>query len=58
MTTRKLWFGFIAVMVISFAVLLWFGKEIYLQAPPVPEKALGATFSALEVVPLVLMVRT
>ncbi|MFN8240383.1 MAG: nitric-oxide reductase large subunit [Bacteroidales bacterium] len=38
MKTRRLWFGFIAVMVISFGVLLWFGKEIYRQAPPIPEK--------------------
>jgi nitric oxide reductase subunit B len=40
MTTRKLWIGFIAVMAISFAVLLYFGKEIYRQAPPVPAKVI------------------
>ncbi len=40
MTTRKLWFGFIAVMVISFSVLLYFGREIYRQAPPVPQKVI------------------
>jgi nitric oxide reductase subunit B len=38
MTTKKLWIGFLAVMVISFAVLLFFGREIYKQAPPVPDK--------------------
>ena len=38
MTTKKLWIGFIAVMVISFSVLLYFGREIYKQAPPVPLK--------------------
>jgi len=38
MTTKKLWFGFIAVMVLSFSVLLYFGREIYKQAPPVPVK--------------------
>jgi len=38
MTTRKLWIGFIVVMVVSFSVLLYFGREIYRQAPPVPEK--------------------
>jgi nitric oxide reductase subunit B len=38
MNTKKLWFGFIAVMVISFGVLLYFGREIYRQAPPIPEK--------------------
>ena len=38
MNTKRLWSAFIAVMVISFAVLLYYGKEIYRQAPPVPEK--------------------
>lgn len=38
MRTKKLWLGFIAVMVISFAVLLYYGYEIYRQAPPIPEK--------------------
>ena len=41
MKTRKLWFGFIAVMTISFAVLLYFGREIYRQAPPVPVKVVS-----------------
>jgi nitric oxide reductase subunit B len=38
MKTKKLWFGFIAVMVLSFSVLLYFGREIYKQAPPIPVK--------------------
>jgi len=38
MTTRKLWLGFIAVITISFGVLLYYGREIYREAPPVPEK--------------------
>jgi nitric oxide reductase subunit B len=41
MTTKKLWIGFIAVMVISFSVLLFFGREIYKQAPPIPVKVIG-----------------
>ncbi|MFZ4400054.1 MAG: nitric-oxide reductase large subunit [Bacteroidales bacterium] len=40
MTTKKLWVGFIAVMVISFAVLIYYGIEIYKQAPPIPEKVI------------------
>ena len=40
MNTKKLWLGFIAVMVISFAVLLYYGREIYRQAPPIPEKVI------------------
>lgn len=38
MKTRKLWFGFIVVMAVSFAVLLFFGREIYRKAPPIPEE--------------------
>ncbi len=38
MTTRKLWIAFIGVMVISFAVLGYFGREIYRKAPPIPAK--------------------
>jgi nitric oxide reductase subunit B len=40
MNTRKLWFGFLAVMTISFAVLLYYGREIYRQAPPVPDQVI------------------
>ena len=38
MKTRRLWIGFIAVMVISFSVLGYYGAEIYHKAPPIPEK--------------------
>ncbi len=36
MSTKKLWIGFIAVMVICFGVLGYFGYELYLQKPPIP----------------------
>ncbi len=38
MKTRTLWISFTAVMILSFGVLLFFGREIYRQAPPIPEK--------------------
>ena len=38
MKNFRLWFAFVAVIVISFAVLGYFGMEIYHQAPPIPEK--------------------
>lgn len=41
MSIRKLWIGFIAVMVISFAVLGYYGVEIYHKAPPIPEKVVS-----------------
>jgi nitric oxide reductase subunit B len=47
MKTKNLWFGFLAVITISFAVLLYYGKEIYRQAPPVPEKVMTADGTVL-----------
>ncbi|MDF1576246.1 MAG: nitric-oxide reductase large subunit [Bacteroidales bacterium] len=41
MNTKKLWMGFILVMVVSFGILGWFGREIYREAPPIPEKIVG-----------------
>ncbi|KAF0236390.1 MAG: hypothetical protein FD181_2827 [Prolixibacteraceae bacterium] len=38
MNAKKLWLGFIAVMVISFGILLYYGREIYREAPPIPDK--------------------
>ena len=38
MKNTKLWAIFILVLVASFGVLGWFGHEIYLQAPPIPDK--------------------
>ena len=38
MKTKRLWTGFILVMVISFGILGFFGNEIYRKAPPIPEK--------------------
>ena len=42
MNTRKLWLGFLAVMTISFAILLYYGMEIYRQAPPIPDRVITA----------------
>jgi len=36
-STRKLWQGLGVVFVLSFAVLGWLGREIYLAAPPIPK---------------------
>ena len=47
MNAKKLWFGFIAVMVISFGVLLYYGREIYRQAPPIPDKVVTTDGSVL-----------
>ncbi|MFZ0454529.1 MAG: nitric-oxide reductase large subunit [Ignavibacteriaceae bacterium] len=38
MNYKKLWIGFIAVLVLSFAGLGYMGVEIYQQSPPIPNK--------------------
>ncbi|MDT3739460.1 MAG: nitric-oxide reductase large subunit [Candidatus Kapabacteria bacterium] len=38
MEYRKLWLALTGVIVISFAVLLYYGSEIYREAPPIPVK--------------------
>ncbi len=46
MAYRRLWWAFGLVVVLSFGVLLAFGREIYRAAPPVPERVVtpdGAT---------------
>jgi len=47
MTYRNLWIIFGAVMVFSFAVLGYYGREIYRQAPPIPEKVVTPDGSVL-----------
>ena len=41
MKTKKLWIGFICVILLSFAVLGYYGYQIYIKAPPVPEKVVS-----------------
>jgi len=47
MNYRRLWLGFIAVMVGSFAVLGYYGSEIYRKAPPIPDKVVTASGQVL-----------
>ncbi|MDY9918751.1 MULTISPECIES: nitric-oxide reductase large subunit [Proteiniphilum] len=47
MTQKKLWIAFALVVGISFAVLLFYGVQIYQQAPPVPEKVTNETGEVL-----------
>jgi nitric oxide reductase subunit B len=42
MNYKNLWVSLIAVIVISFAVLIYLGSEIYQVAPPVPNKVVTA----------------
>ena len=47
MTQKKLWIAFALVVGLSFAVLLFYGAQIYQQAPPVPEKVTNETGEVL-----------
>ena len=38
MSQKKLWIAFSLVVGLSFGVLLYYGAQIYQQAPPVPEQ--------------------
>jgi nitric oxide reductase subunit B len=42
MSFRGLWAAFAAVIVFSFAVLIYYGVEIYRLAPPIPERVVTA----------------
>lgn len=47
MKTKNLWIGFILVMVISFGVLGYYGREIYREAAPIPERVVTSTGEVL-----------
>ncbi len=47
MKTKNLWIGFILVMVISFGILGYYGREIYREAPPIPEKVVTSNGTVL-----------
>lgn len=47
MNTKKLWIGFILVMLISFGILGYYGREIYREAPPIPEKVVDGNGTVL-----------
>lgn len=38
MTPKKLWIGLAIVMIASFAVLIFYGTEIYRKVPPIPDQ--------------------
>ncbi len=44
---RKLWWTLIAVLGATFCLLGWFGREVYRQAPPIPEQVVSAGGAAL-----------
>jgi nitric oxide reductase subunit B len=47
MKYRKLWIGFAIVIIGSFAVLGYFGREIYRKAPPIPNQVVTTSGKVL-----------
>ena len=41
MTPKKLWIWLAVVMIASFAVLIFYGTEIYRKIPPIPDKVVS-----------------
>ncbi|MGE8499826.1 MAG: nitric-oxide reductase large subunit [Pseudomonas sp.] len=39
---RRLWWTLIAILGVTFCVLGWFGREVYRQAPPIPEQVVSS----------------
>jgi nitric oxide reductase subunit B len=46
-TSRRLWRWLALIFVLSFAVLGWVGREIYLAAPPIPNRVVDSAGSVL-----------
>jgi nitric oxide reductase subunit B len=46
-TTRRLWIGLAALLIAGFGVLLLVGRELYLQAPPIPARVVATDGSTL-----------
>lgn len=44
---RRLWFLLIGILAITFALLGYFGREVYRQAPPIPEQVITPTGEVL-----------
>ena len=40
---RKLWLWLIALLAVSFSVLLWVGSEVHRQMPPIPERVVTSS---------------
>jgi len=47
MNFRRLWLGLAAVLVCSFSVLIYYGADIYHQAPPIPNRVVAADGTVL-----------
>ena len=44
---RRLWWTLIAILVVTFSILGYFGTEVYRKAPPIPAKVISASGAVL-----------
>ncbi|WP_331346662.1 nitric-oxide reductase large subunit [Cellvibrio sp. UBA7661] len=44
---RKLWWLLIAVLIVTFSILGYFGREVYRKAPPIPDKVISESGQVL-----------
>jgi nitric oxide reductase subunit B len=44
---RKHWFALIAVLMLTFSLLGYYGVEVYRSAPPIPQQVVGADGATL-----------
>src|SRR5690606_11552683 len=44
---KKLWWTLIGVLALTFGLLGWMGKEVYHQAPPIPQQVVSASGQVL-----------
>ena len=41
--TKRLWLGLGALLIVSFGIMLWLGRDIYQTAPPMPEQVVTSS---------------
>ncbi|MGH8085363.1 MAG: nitric-oxide reductase large subunit [Lysobacter sp.] len=46
-TTRRLWVGLGALLIVSFGIMLWIGRDIHQTAPPIPERVVSESGQVL-----------
>lgn len=46
-TTRRLWWGLGTLLIVSFGIMLWMGRDIHQQAPPLPQQVVSASGQVL-----------
>lgn len=46
-TTRRLWIALAALLLVSFGALLWMGRDIHQQAPPLPQRIVSESGQVL-----------